>query len=153
MSASKIVYHGTLSAEPPHEYGYPFHAGTLRAAQDRLDDEIQHGADEATGGIASIHAYEVSDTAPTSRRVWQDPMFGEDDKQLVPEHKENRIYPYKNSREDRGSTSYVIPSNFVGKHVKHLGVQFQQIVNPYDGRAEAVYNAMSVMSGGRYQRL
>ena len=151
--ASKIVYHGTLSEEAPHEHGYPFHAGTSRAANERLDDEIQNGVDwgEATRGVASIHAYEVSDTAPTSRRVWQDPMFGEDENKFVPEHKENRIYPYKNDREDRGSTSYVIPSNFVGKHVKHLGVQFQQLVNPYDGRDEAVYNAMSTMSGGKYK--
>lgn len=162
--APKIVYHGTLSEEAPHEHGYPFHAGTLRAADDRLGDEMSNGVDwsEANRGIASIHAYEVSDTAPTSRRVWGDPDNGFDrayheregeDAPVpeVPEHKTNRIYPYTNAREDRGSTSYVIPSNFVGKHVKHLGVQFQQIVNPYDGRAEAVYNAMSTMSGGKYK--
>jgi len=156
--APKIVYHGLLSEEAPHEHGYPFHAGTLRAADDRLGDEMSNGVDwsEANRGIASIHAYEVSDTAPTSRRLWGDPMFHDtgrdyDAHKAVPEHKTNRIYPYKNAHEDSGSTSYVIPSNFVGKHVKHLGVQFQQLVNPYDGRAEAVYNAMSTMSGGRYK--
>ena len=150
----KIVYHGTLSEEAPHEHGFPFHAGTLRAANDRLDDEIQHGVDwdSAERGVASIHAYEISDTAPTSRRTWQDPMFYTDEGMAVPEHKENRIYPYENDREDRGTTSYVIPSGFVGKHVKHLGVQFQSLVDPYDGRGEAVYNAMSVMVGGRYHR-
>jgi len=151
VMASKIVYHGTLSEEAPHEHGYPFHAGTLRAADDRLEDEISHGVDwsEVGRGVSSIHAYEISDGAPTSRRTWQDPMFGEDENQLVPEHKENRIYPYKNDREDRGSTSYVIPSHFVGKHVKHLGVQFQQLVNPYDGRDTDVFNAMSTMLGGK----
>lgn len=153
--APKIVYHGTLSEEAPHEHGYPFHAGTLASADERLADEIQNGDGPYQTGVASIHAYEVDDATPTSRHVWGDPLFRKtgrdyDAHRAVPEHKENRIYPYKNAHEDSGSTSYVIPSNFVGKHVKHLGVQFQRIVNPYDGRAEAVYNAMSTMSGGRY---
>jgi len=125
----RIVYHGTVESDAPHTYGFPFHAGSLRAAQERLDDELSHGidTDETPVVTASIHAYDVDESAPTSRRVWQDPMFYEDERRAVPEHKENRIYPYKNAREDRDSTSYVIPSSFVGKHVKHLGVQFQQV--------------------------
>jgi len=125
--AKKIVYHGTVEGQPPHEYGAPFHAGTLQAAKDRLDDEISHGmyVDAPTRVTASIHAYEIGEGAPMSRRTWEDPMFYNNENRAVPEHKENRIYPYTNDREDRDSVSYVIPSSFVGKHVKHLGVQFQ----------------------------
>jgi hypothetical protein len=143
MSASKIVYHGTFESKPPHEYDQEtFHAGTRKAADDRLDE-----AEEA-GGIATMHAYEISDTAPTSRvKDWEDP-YNRGGK-IVPEHKTNRIYPYTNAVEDAGSTSYVIPSHFVGKHVKHLGPQFQELRGE-DG--QAIANAMTVMSGGRYQR-
>lgn len=152
--SKKIVYHGTLSDEAPHTYGYPFHAGTLRAADDRVADEESYGVDwdEAGAGVASVHAYEVSDTAPTSKKTWEDPMYFENEKTAVPEHKENRIYPYKNMREDKGSTSYVIPSSFVGNHVKHLGIQFQWFVGPNASeRGEAALRAASVMSGGRFK--
>lgn len=161
MSDKKIVYHGTLSEGAPHTYGGTFHAGTMRAADDRLDDEISHGVDwgAAGVGIASIHAYEISKNAPTSRRTWGDPDVGflratheregEDaPPPEVPEHKENRIYPYKNMREDRGSTSYVIPSGFVGNHVKHLGKQFQYVVGGKE-QETAVMNAVSTMVGGK----
>lgn len=124
----RIVYHGTVENEPPHTQGVPFHAGTRQAAQERIDDEIQHGiyVESPQRVTASYHAYEIDDDAPMSKRTWQDPMFYQDERKAVPEHKENRIYPYTNEREDRGSTSYVIPSSFVGRHVRHLGVQFKE---------------------------
>jgi hypothetical protein len=136
----KIVYHGTLSDEPPHTYGEPFHAGTLRAASERLDDEISHGVDwdEVGTATAKIHKYEISDTAPISRKMWDDPMFYSEEGGLpVPEHKQNRIYPYVNSREDVNNPSYVIPSQFVGNHVKHLGVQFESVVGSKRGPTDA----------------
>jgi hypothetical protein len=69
----------------------------------------------------------------------------------VPEFNEKRIYPYKNVREDRGSTSYVIPSGFVGKHVKHLGVQFQGLhVDSYEDY-DAVMGGISSMLGGKFK--
>ena len=145
--AKRIVYHGTLSDEPPHVHGEPFHAGTLNAAYDRLEDETGHGSNESS--TMKVHGYEISDNVPTSRRTWQDPMFAEDTSQAVPEHKQNRVYPYKNEREDRGSTSFVIPSSFVGNHVKHLGIQFQHFTNPYDDRHEKAVEVMSTMVGGR----
>lgn len=153
--AKKIVYHGTIEGKAPHEHGYPFHAGTQRAASERLDDEISHGMDwdpENTGkpsiGVGQVHAYEISDKAPTSRRTWQDPMFAEDETQAVPEHKQNRIYPYKNEREDRGSTSFVIPSSFVGGHVKHLNTT-QFLINADRNEEATLMNAASTMVGGR----
>ena len=139
--APKIVYHGTFESQPPHEYNQDtFHAGTRKAAEERLDEA------EESGGIATMHAYEISDTAPTSRRkTWADPYANSDN--VVPEHKTNRIYPYTNEVEDSGSTSYVIPNQFVGRHVKHLGPQFQELRGE-DGKTIA--NAMSTMLGGKY---
>ena len=149
-SVPKVVYHGTLSDQPPHGYGQPFHAGTMRAAEDRLDDEISHGVDwdEVPMGIATIHKYEVSDKAPTSRRMWADPTFYDDepDSIPVPEHSPKRIYSYVNSREDINNPSYVIPSKFVGNHVKHLGVQFQEVVGTPEVKRD-FYGALGGMLG------
>jgi hypothetical protein len=154
----KIVYHGTVEGKAPHEHGYPFHAGTFRAANDRLDDEISHGVDwdpEGTGksqvGIGQIHSYEISDSAPTSKRLWEDPMFYENENRAVPEHKQNRIYPYKNEREDRDSTSYVIPSGFVGNHVKHLNTQ-QFLINADADSEKSFMSAISTMVGGPFKK-
>lgn len=155
--AKKIVYHGTWSDLAPHEYGGTFHAGTLGATEDRAADQMMGGEVEEPA-IRRVHAYEISDTAPMSRRTWSDPDIGflraEHEREgiappapEVPEHKDNRIYPYKNIREDRGSTSYVIPSGFVGKHVKHLGVQFQGVYGS-DEQENAVMNAITGMLGG-----
>lgn len=159
--ASKIVYHGTFGGQAPHEYGGTFHAGTMRATDDRAADQLMAGEVEEPA-IRQVHAYEISDSAPMSRRTWGDPDVGftratwerdgEDGPPTpeVPEHKENRIYPYKNDGEDRGSTSYVIPSKFVGKHVKHLGVQFQGL-HGNDEQYNAVMNAITTMSGGKFK--
>jgi hypothetical protein len=147
----KIVYHGTFSDEPPHVYGNPFHAGTVSAAYDRIHGEIQNagagGEDEAT---YRIHKYEISDNAPTSRKTWDDPgdgfTHGPND---VPQSNQQRVYPYKNRYEDKGSTSYVVPSNFVGNHVKHLGIQFQHFSQGGDYGHEVAVNAISTMVGGK----
>lgn len=153
----KIVYHGTFSDAPPEDWAQDtFHAGTKRSAYDRLYDEEAHGIDwdEVGIGIARGYAYEVSDKAPVSKRVWGDPDIDlaihkyEGAPPAVPEHKTNRIYPYQNAREDYGSTSYVIPTGFVGRHVKPLGLQFQYVVGGRE-QEEAVMNAITAMSGGR----
>lgn len=136
----KIVYHGTFSQEAPHAYNEPFHAGTLRSAYDRLDEA------EELGGVEAVHGYEISDNAPTSRKMWADPLDDYDDSPTqVPEYNQKRIYPYKNTVEDKGSTSYVIPSKFVGNHVKHLGVQFQALAGP---GGQVIGQAMQQMVGG-----
>lgn len=139
----KIVYHGTFSGKAPHEHGEPFHAGSMAATDDRAADQLMAGEVEEPA-IRQVHGYEISDDAPMSRHTWSDPDAGSN---VVPEHKDNRIYPYKNDREDRGSTSYVIPSGFVGKHVKHLGVQFQGL-HGNDEQYNAVMGAISSMVGG-----
>jgi hypothetical protein len=154
----KIVYHGTFSEHPPHEYGETFHAGTKAATEDRIADEIMGGEVEGPA-VTRTYGYEIPDTAPMSRRTWSDPdissynMFGkgpedEDGIPPVPEYKTNRIYPYTNVREDRGSTSYVIPSGFVGRQVKNLGLQFQGFVGT-DEQFDAMTGAMRTMLGGK----
>lgn len=136
----KIVYHGTFSDKAPHEYGEPFHTGTEKAAHDRLAEA------EEVGGIATVHAYSISDDAPMSRLTWADPYdYPDEGPNVVPEFNQKRIYPYKNSVEDSGSTSYVIPSDFVGRHVTHLGPQFKK---PRGEGGKAIMNAVSTMVGG-----
>ena len=142
---SKIVYHGTFSEGAPHEYGATFHAGSMRATDDRAADQLMAGEVEDPA-IRKVHAYEISDSAPTASSVYDDPMDSGEYK--VPENVQTRIYPYTNAREDKGSTSYVIPSGFVGSHVKHLGVQFQGL-HGNDEQYDSVMNAITSMAGGR----
>ena len=146
----KIVYHGTFSGGAPHEYGGTFHAGTMRSTDDRANDQTMYGEVEEPA-IRQVHAYEISDDAPASKKMWKDPTFYEGETGVVPEHKDNRIYPYVNELEDRGSTSYVIPSGFVGKHVKHLGVQFQGF-HGNDEQHDTMMNAVSTMVGGPFKK-
>lgn len=137
----KIVYHGTFSDKPPHEYGGTLHAGTERAAHDRLEEA------EEFGGMATIHAYEISDDAPMSRTMWSDPIYRSyGARKVVPEYPKKKIYPYTNAVEDYGSVSYAIPSGFVGTHVKHLGPQFQELRGE-GGRIIA--SAITTMLGGK----
>lgn len=137
----KIFYHGTFSHKPPHEYGGAFHVGTERAAQDRLAEA------EQVGGMATIHAYEISDDAPMARGRWADPIYRfKGVPKVVPESPKKKIYPYINAVEDSGSLSYAIPAGFVGEHVKHLGPQFQEL-RGYDG--QMIANAITTMVGGK----
>ena len=150
----KIVYHGTFSEAPPHDWLQDtFHAGTLRATDDRSYDQIMAGEIEEPA-IRRVHAYEILDNAPMSRREWSDPdvEVKGDYSPNVPEHKTNRIYPYKNMREDHGSISYVIPSEFVGNYVKHLGVQFQGF-HGNDEQHDTLMNAISTMVGGPFKEV
>jgi hypothetical protein len=149
----KIVYHGTFSEGAPHEWlQETFHAGTMRSTEDRAADQMMGGEVEPPS-IRRVHAYEISDSAPMSRREWSDPdvVVKGDYAPNVPQHKENRIYPYKNLREDRGSTSYVIPTGFVGNKVKHLGVQFQGLYTENNEDYDKFMGALSTMVGGKFK--
>jgi hypothetical protein len=141
---AKIVYHGTFSDQAPHSYDQDtFHAGSQKSAHDRLEEA------QEVGGIATVHAYEISDNAPMSKKKWADPLeWRNSDYPEVPEDDTTKIYPYDNAVEDKGSTSYVIPRRFVGRHVTHLGPQFQE---PRGEGGKAIMSAISVMSGGRYK--
>lgn len=121
----KIVYHGTYSEKPPHLYDQPtFHAGDEKTALSRLANVSDWSGTSRgripAGSEGTVHAYEVSETAPMSRRVWNDPM----DDNPAPEENTKRIYRYKNIGERGKDVSMVIPTKFVGEHVKYLGTQF-----------------------------
>ena len=139
------VYHSTFSDKAPHEYGDTFHAGTLRAANDRLDESTEQG------GIVRYHQYAISRNTPFSKKFWEDPIHPNKAKR-VPEDKTSRIHTYINEVEDPGSHSYVIPSNFVGTHVKHLGPQFngQDLRGP---GGQVIANAISTMVGGPFKEV
>lgn len=144
---SKIVYHGTFSDQPPHMYGETFHAGTLLSTDDRAADQIDAGEVEVPA-IRQVHKYQITDRAPMSKVLREDPMFFKDPGMAVPEDRTDKIYPYVNAREDRGSASYVIPSSFVGDRVKYMGLQFQGL-HAEDEDYDTIMNAISTMSGGK----
>ena len=141
------VYHSTFSDKAPHEHGDTFHAGTIRAAWDRLDESTEQG------GIVRYHQYAISRNAPFSKKLWEDPIHPNKAKR-VPEDKNSRVHAYTNEVEDPGSRSYVIPSNFVGNHVKHLGPQFnggqQELRGP---GGQIIANAISTMVGGPFKEV
>ena len=129
-----------------------------RLGDDRAADQLG-GGDVEEPAIQQVHGYEIHDDAPMSRRTWGDPDVGflratheregEDaPPREVPEHKRNRIYPYTNKREDSGSTTYVIPSALVGRHVTHLGVQFQGF-HGSEEQYNAIMHAATTMLGGK----
>lgn len=138
------VFHSTFSDKAPHEYGDTFHAGTLWAANERLDEATEQG------GIATFHKYRINRDAPFSKKLWEDPLHPNKAKR-VPEDKTNRIHAYTNEVEHPGSRSYVIPSNFVGTHVTHLGPQFehQELRGP---GGQVIANAISTMVGGPFKK-
>jgi hypothetical protein len=139
-------YHSTFSDKAPHEYGGTFHVGTLRAAWDRLDESTEQG------GIVRYHQYAIHRDAPLSKKLWEDPIHPNKAKR-VPEDKTSRIHAYTNEVEDPGSRSYVIPSNFVGTHVKHLGPQFNEGQELRGPGGQVIANAISTMVGGPFKEV
>lgn len=147
----KIVYHGTWSPQPPHEYGGTFHAGTEQAARDRLFSG--ENIPEGEGARQAIHAYEVSSIASIDPKLYSDPdagdtysnIWGNHPRKQLPEQS-SRITQYLNDHEDRGSTSYVIPSEMVARGmVKHLGAQWS--IDPEDQRNAPIVQATKSMLG------
>ena len=148
----RIVYHGTWSSRPPHEYGASFHVGTEQSARDRLSS--MEGIPEDGGHFQAIHAYEIFSDEQISPKMYSDPHAGDTygdiwgDKPRSPLPKShNKIVQYLNDHEDRGSTSYVIPSKMVKSGmIKHLGAQWD--IDPEDKRNAPIVNAHRSMTGG-----
>ena len=136
------VYHGRWNSlrsmgmeELPHEARDTFHAGTRRAALHRIRDTIPR---DPSNSQATIYKYElhpkdvsmVRYTDSVYKKEWGDEtgIKGAHSPQLDVEQGDpgNKARQYTNLAEDKGSTSYRIPSNLVtlGK-VRHLGVQFE----------------------------
>lgn len=148
----KIVYHGTWSPRPPHEYGGTFHAGTEQSAKDRLFSG--EGIPEGEGHRQAIHSYEILSDTPVGKTLYSDPdagdtyenIWGNKPKKVLP-NQPSAISQYLNDHEDRGSISYVIPSHMVEQGmVKHLGAQWD--IDPSDERNSPIVNAYRSMTGG-----
>lgn len=139
-----VVHHATWSENAPHEIGPSFHAGTEKSAFDRLPEALKTAEDyeDYSPGetiTASIHSYEVPRSLinPVPHK---DPDFWESfnlrhsttsRKRLnrAPEHlstdNQKQTIKYTNRYEDKGTLSYVIPSQLVANgRIKHLGSQF-----------------------------
>lgn len=149
---SRIVYHGTWSSRPPHEYGSSFHAGTKQAARDRLFSG--ENIPEGEGHRQAIHAYEIYSDSQISSRMYSDPdagdtyedIWGDRPRRFLPK-RSNKIVQYLNDHEDRGSISYIIPSEMVKSGmIKHLGAQWD--IDPEDERNAPIVNAYRSMTGG-----
>ena len=136
------VYHGRWNSlrnlgmeELPHEARDTFHAGTRRAALHRIRDTIPR---DPSNSQPTIYKYElhpkdvsmVRYTDSTYKKEWGDETGIKEthSPQLDVEQGDpgGKAKQYTNLAEDKGSTSYRIPSNLVslGK-VRHLGVQFE----------------------------
>ena len=136
------VYHGRWNSirslgmeELPHEARDTFHAGTRRAALHRIRDTTPRnpGESQATIYKYELHPKDVSMvryTDSTYKKEWGDETGINEahSPQLDVEQGDpgGKAKQYTNLAEDKGSTSYRIPSNLVslGK-VRHLGVQFE----------------------------
>lgn len=135
------AFHGNFSEVPPHlqtsshRSGEPgFHAGTHAAAEDLLRMKVwMPGFDPVIEEVpekAYIHSYEINH--PVNPEVLDDPMEWEPssgrpgvDELNSPGKLGDNILQYKNSLEDEGSVSFVIPKHLVdGSRVKYLGAQF-----------------------------
>lgn len=140
-----VVYHGSWSDRPPHEYldddDFPaFHAGSPQSAQDRLFSEENIPFDG--GHFQAVHAYAI----PKGRidpTVFADPHpeGPHSDLPKMPAYPED-IKQYKNEHEDAGATSYYVPAG----SYRHLATQFD--IEPYDRRNDPVVQAYRSMTGG-----
>ena len=144
MKKSKniIVYHGRWNSlrslgmeELPHEARDTFHAGTRRAALQRIRDTTPRDPSNSQPTIYKyeLHPKDVSMVRYTDsiyKKEWGDETGIKEahSPQLDVEQGDpgGKAKQYTNLAEDSGSTSYRIPSNLVtlGK-VRHLGVQFE----------------------------
>ena len=75
-----VVYHGTLSEKAPHRVFQRegiFHAGTRRAAIDRLADQeaLQEGDEGLDVAQPQIDVYEIMPDAPMSMMTYTDPIY------------------------------------------------------------------------------
>lgn len=140
------VYHGRWNylrslgmEELPHEVSDTFHAGTRRAAIHRIRDTTPRDPSDSQPTIYKyeLHPKDVSMLRYTDsvyKKEWGDEkaIKGAHSPQLDVEGLYTQSDPgskakqYTNLAEDKGSTSYRIPSKLVtlGK-VRHLGVQFE----------------------------
>ena len=144
-----IAHHSTWLAIDPQELNEDssFHAGTMKAAYDRLPGGLESTLDnsdyeEGEQMDAYLHTYEIP-RGSINPTMHLDPdkdasinlrhsntsrkRLNRAPESLSPyQHPEqNKVIQYKNAIEDAGSTSYVIPSKLVNDNrIKQLSHQF-----------------------------
>lgn len=133
------AFHGNFSETPPHlqtegpSSQWPgFHAGTQKAATDllRMKIEMPGNADLEVPENAWMHTYEINH--PVSEDILDDPSYWDPssgrpsvDDLNSPGKLGDNILRYRNTLEDKGSISYVIPKHLIDNNrVKYLGSQF-----------------------------
>ncbi len=130
-----VVHHGrwysnTLDPQDTHESG--FHAGTWQSALDRLSgnlDEESSWRDPGDIMNAEVHSYAVPNNL-IDQKMWNDPMTRRPSAELTPVDEapedvlKQKVLPYENEYEDKGSTSFLIHPDLVfSGRIKHLGRQ------------------------------
>ena len=131
-----IAYHGTWTSAYPHSVGGDtFHVGTRKAALDRIRDTMPRNPKQA-----EIHKYEI-DPSAVSMLNYTDPEFhpswvasgaskavnsSSSALQVNAGDVGTKAKKYTNLVEDKGSTSYQVPTHLVKSGmVRHLGIQFE----------------------------
>jgi hypothetical protein len=142
-----ILFHASTNEVPPHkqnEKNNPvFHAGTIRAAIDRIhlgqftDDVLS--AEENPQVTAYMHLYECTtienahiydDPSASGYSDYHDPEWDGDNS--IDEANIQEVTPYTNRHEDYGSISYAIPKGSLqNDQTKYVGTI------PFLARAEA----------------
>lgn len=144
------AYHSTWLAIEPHELNddSSIHAGTMQSAYDRLSHGLDVTLDDSDYGNGEVmdsylHAYEIPrglisrtmSLDPDSPNVLRHSNTSRKRLRKAPQKisswdadeskQPTSVVQYRNTHEDPGSISYVIPSNLIhsGK-VKYLGAQF-----------------------------
>lgn len=148
---NQILFHASLSATPPHksrkknEHGDVIHAGTVKAAIDRIhygylsdDDNYDFDSETPPQINAYMHVYEAQ--VPKNAHVYDDPSASGyteyhdpnwESENAIDENNLKEVTPYINRHEDYGSTSYAIPKQSIRqKKTKYIGSM------PFTARAE-----------------
>ena len=152
-----VAHHSTWLGIDPQELNEDssIHAGTMQSAYDRLSpglDSTLKDSDYEDGEQmhSYLHSYKIPRNVinptmhldPDSRGVLRHSNTSRNRMKVTPEKiypynnpSDNRVLQYKNEVEDKGSTSYLIPSKLIHDgRVNHLGDQFvvSHVLDEYD---------------------
>ena len=150
----KIAYHGTWSSYPPHHYGKGFHAGTLKATEDRYESGEGGPEDEKDFGVWTVHAYDLGSEKHFDPTTYRDPHAGDTYDATLWKGRERAdlptqpvgVHQYINDHEDRGSTAYLVSPNH--PKLRYLGPQFHKVDETTD-LGHSVLTAATAMLGGK----
>ena len=140
------VFHASYEETPPHEREHEFF---YRKEGNNHPDVVHAGTEQAAKDVARgvreyMHMYEITPgeeypvtfgDEETETQTYESPVFTRRMRNVQPglfetisgdpdlAIKSNRAVPYRNTAEDKGSISFMIPKGAIGKTVRYLGVQ------------------------------